>query len=89
MTERVSYGVAELLKQQIRAAPWLKRLGAGLSLRNHGFDPTSVYVRFVVDEVTLGQVFFFIGLRFTSARIITQMVHIDLHLSRVIISVIK
>jgi hypothetical protein len=46
-------------------------------------------VRFVVDEVTLGQVFFFIGLRFTSARIITQMVHIDLHLSRVIISVIK
>jgi len=45
-------------------APWLRRLVAGLSQRTPGFDPRSVYMRFVVDKVTLGQVFHRV-LRFT------------------------
>jgi hypothetical protein len=31
---------------------------AGLSMRSPGFDSSSVYVRFVVDKVILGQAFF-------------------------------
>jgi hypothetical protein len=39
------------------AVPWLRRLVAGLSPLRPGFDPGSVHVGFVVDKVTLGQVF--------------------------------
>jgi hypothetical protein len=39
------------------AVPWLRRLVAGLSPRRPGFDSESVHVEFVVDKVTLGQVF--------------------------------
>jgi hypothetical protein len=41
----------------IRAAPWLRRLAAGLPPRRPGFDPGSVHVGFAVDKVALGQVF--------------------------------
>jgi hypothetical protein len=37
--------------------PWLRRLAAALPIRRPGFDPGSVQVGFVVDKVTLGQVF--------------------------------
>jgi hypothetical protein len=40
-----------------QAVPWLRRLVVGLSPRRPGFDPGSVYVGFVVDKVSLGQVF--------------------------------
>jgi hypothetical protein len=36
------------------AVPWFRRLFAGLSQRRPGFDPGSVYVEFVVDNVALG-----------------------------------
>jgi len=35
----------------------LRRLGAGLSSRRSGFNPTPVYMGFLVDKVTLGLVF--------------------------------
>ena len=40
-----------------RAVSWLRRLVAGLSPRRPGFDSGSVHVGFVVDKVSLGQVF--------------------------------
>jgi hypothetical protein len=42
----------------VMAVPWHRRLVAGLSSRRPGFDPASVHVRFMVDKVALGQVFF-------------------------------
>jgi hypothetical protein len=39
------------------AVPWLRRLVAGLPLRSPGFDPGSVHVGFVLNNVVLGQVF--------------------------------
>jgi hypothetical protein len=41
----------------MQAVPWLRRLVAGLSPRRSGFDPGSVHVGFVVDNMALGQVF--------------------------------
>ena len=35
--------------------PWLRQLAAVPLPRSPGFDPTLVYVRFVVDKVALGQ----------------------------------
>jgi hypothetical protein len=40
-----------------KAAPWLRRLVAGLSPWRPGFDPGSLHVGFVVEKVALGQVF--------------------------------
>jgi hypothetical protein len=40
------------------AVPWRRRLVAGISPRRPGFDPRSVHVKFVVDQVALGKVFF-------------------------------
>jgi hypothetical protein len=40
-----------------QAVPWLRRLVVGLQPRRPGFDPGSVHVGFVMDKVTLGQVF--------------------------------
>jgi hypothetical protein len=37
--------------------PWLRRLVAGLSSQRPGFDSGRVHVGFVVDKVSLGQVF--------------------------------
>jgi hypothetical protein len=37
--------------------PWLRWLVADLSPRRPGFDPGSIYVGFVLDKVSLGQVF--------------------------------
>ena len=45
-----------------------------------GFDPRPVYVRFVVEKVTLGKVF----LRFIHVSIIPQLVHIHLFNSTLI-----
>jgi hypothetical protein len=42
---------------QNKAAPYLKRLVAGLPPRRTGFEPGSGQVGFVVDKVALGQVF--------------------------------
>jgi hypothetical protein len=41
----------------VRAAPWLRRLVAGFPPRRPGFEPRSGHVGFVVDKVTLGEVF--------------------------------
>jgi hypothetical protein len=38
--------------------PWLRRLVDGFSPRRPRFDPGSVHVKFVVDEVALGDTFF-------------------------------
>jgi hypothetical protein len=43
--------------QDQKAAPWLKRLVAGLSPRRPAFDPRSAHMGFVVDKVTPVQVF--------------------------------
>jgi hypothetical protein len=40
-----------------RAVPWLRRLVVGLSPRRPGFDPGSVHMGFVVEEVALGRFF--------------------------------
>jgi hypothetical protein len=54
-----------------KAVPWLTRSVAGLSPQWPGFEPWSVRVRFVLDEVAaLGQVFLRV-LRFSSVNIIT------------------
>jgi hypothetical protein len=37
------------------AAPWLRRLVAGISPRKSAFDPRPVHVEFAVDIVALGQ----------------------------------
>jgi hypothetical protein len=50
--------------------PWLRRLVAGLSLRSPGFALGSIHVGFVVDKVTLGQVFLRV-FRFFPVSIIT------------------
>jgi hypothetical protein len=54
---------------QIRAVPWLRSLVTGLSPRRPGFAPGSIHVGFVVDKVTLEQVFLRV-LRFSSVNII-------------------
>ena len=58
----------------LKAVPWLRRLVAGLSPRRSGFDPDSVHVGFVVDKVTLGQVFPRV-LRFSSVNFIPPVLH--------------
>ena len=40
-----------------KAVPWLRHLAVGLSPRRPGFDLSWVHVRFVVEEVALGQDF--------------------------------
>jgi len=51
--------------------PWLRRLVAVLSPWRPAFAPGSVYVRFVVEKVALGQVFLRV-LRFCSISIIPR-----------------
>jgi len=36
---------------------WLRWLVTGFSPRRYGFSPRSVHVRFLVDKLTLGEVF--------------------------------
>jgi hypothetical protein len=57
-----------------KAVPWLRRLVAGLSPRRPGFDPGSVYVGFVVDQLALGQVFPRV-LRFFPVSFIPPVLH--------------
>jgi hypothetical protein len=57
-----------------QAVPWLRRLAAGLPPRRPGFDPGSVHVGFVVDEVALGQVFPR-ALRFSPVNFIPPVLH--------------
>ena len=56
------------------AVPWLRRLVAGLPPLRHGFDPESVHVGFVVDEVALWQVFLRV-LRFSPVSFIPLVLH--------------
>jgi hypothetical protein len=51
------YDTVQSGKCVVLAVPWLRRLVAGLSPRRPEFDPGSVRVGFVVDKVTLEQVF--------------------------------
>jgi hypothetical protein len=55
------------------------RLNEALRPRRPGFNPRSVRVRFVVDEVALGQVFFLV-LRFSPVSIIPPVLHSLLHI---------
>jgi hypothetical protein len=41
----------------MKAVPWLRWLVAGLSPQRTGFDPASVHMGFVVDNLALGRVF--------------------------------
>jgi hypothetical protein len=66
--DSVSYKVMQ------RAVPWLRRLAAGLPPRRPGFDPGAVHVGFVVDKVTLGQVFPRV-LRFYPINFIPPVLH--------------
>jgi hypothetical protein len=43
--------------KKFKAVPWLRLLVAGVSLRSPGFEPRSLHVGFVVDNVALRQVF--------------------------------
>ena len=54
-------------------------LGASLSSRRPGFNPRLVHVRFVGDEVTLGQVFLPV-LRFSPVIIIPSILHTNFRL---------
>jgi hypothetical protein len=56
------------------AAPWLRRLVAGLSSRRPGFDPGSVHVGFMVDKLALGQVSPQV-LRFSPVNFIPLVLH--------------
>jgi hypothetical protein len=58
----------------VRAVPWLRRLVTGLPPQRPGFDPGSVHVGFVVDEVALGQVSPRV-LRFSPVNFITPVLH--------------
>jgi hypothetical protein len=60
--------------------PWLSRLLAGLSLWSPEFNLTSVHVSFVVDVVSLGQVFLWIC-RFSPVSTIPLMLHTHLYLN--------
>jgi hypothetical protein len=57
-----------------KAVPCLRLLDAGLSPRRPGLDPGSVYVGFVVDKVTMGQVLRRI-LRFSPNDFIPPVLH--------------
>jgi hypothetical protein len=63
-----------------KAVPWLRRLLAVLSPRKSVLEPMSDHVRFVVNKVTLGQVFLW-GLRFSPVTTIPPMLrtHLRLH----------
>jgi hypothetical protein len=62
-------------QQTVRSAvPWLRLLAAGLPPRRPGFDPGSVHVGFVMDKVTLGQVFLRV-LRFSPVSFIPPVRH--------------
>jgi len=43
---------------EIMAVPWIRRLGAGFSLRRLGFDPRTVSVEVVLYKLRLEKVFF-------------------------------
>jgi hypothetical protein len=61
------------------AAPLLKRLVAGFQSRWPGFDPGSGQVEFVVDKMTLGQVFSeYFG--FSCQSLFHQLLHNHPHL---------
>ena len=61
----------------VLAVSWLRRLVVGLSSRRPGFDLGSFHVRFVVDELDLGQVF--VRVLPSSPLSITQpMLHTDM-----------
>jgi hypothetical protein len=63
-----------------RAVPQLRRLLAGFPLRRPGFEPGSGHVGFVVDKVSLGQVFYkYFG--FPCQSSFHQMLHNHHHLS--------
>jgi len=62
-----------------KVLPCFRWLVAGLSKRRPGFDPRSVHVRFVLDEVAMGQVFLCI-LQFSIVYKISPKFHTHLHL---------
>jgi hypothetical protein len=62
-----------------KAVPCFRRLVAGLSTRRAGFDRRSVHVRFVLDEVAMGQGFLRTT-RFSLVYITPPNFHTHLHL---------
>jgi hypothetical protein len=60
--------------RQPGAVPWLRGLVAGLEPRRPGFDPCSVYLGFVVDNVALGHVFLGV-LRYSPVKFIPHVLH--------------
>jgi len=62
-----------------RVVERLKQLFAGISRRGPDFDPTSVHVRFLVNNMALGQVFLRI-IRVSHVDIIPRMLHAHLNL---------
>jgi hypothetical protein len=62
-------------KTFFEAVPYLRRLFAVFSLRRPGFAPRPVYFGFMLDKMTLRQVFLRI-LRFFPVRIIPPLFHI-------------
>jgi hypothetical protein len=57
------------------AVPWHSRLVAGFSQRRSGFAHRAVHVGFVVDKITLTQVFLRV-LQFSPVSIIPLLLHI-------------
>ena len=62
----------------VYTVPRLRRLDASLSQRTPGFDPVPVHVKFVVDNVALGQVFLRV-VPFSFASIFPLMLQTRLH----------
>ena len=59
--------------------PWLRWLVAGLPLLRCWFYPRPVHMRFVVDNMALGQLFLWV-IKFSSVNIILPAFHTHLHL---------
>jgi hypothetical protein len=81
------YGISsEMNIFEMYAIKWqfLRLLIAGLTLREHNFNPRSVHVT-LLDTVEMGQTFLRV-LRSSSVAIIPSMLHTPLHLHAAVVS---
>jgi hypothetical protein len=74
-----SLNIIQVIFYPEEAVPCLMWLVDGLSRRRSGLEPEALRVRFVVDNVSLGQVFLPV-LRFSPVSIIPSLLHTLLYL---------
>jgi len=63
-----------------KTMPQLVWFGTSFSLWRPSLNPTLVYLRFVVDEIAMGQIFLIV-LQVSPVSIIPPLVHIHIHSS--------